>query len=97
MWFFAGLVAFIAAIANLMYITRNEYKYCNILVFISLTAGLLALLGEYSLINGWIVKEDFSAMLDIFPSMYGIVRAAVSVGIVLNGIAVYFDFKRKNK
>ena len=97
MWLFAGGIAFITVIINLILIYVGKHKYCNILVFISLSSGLIAMLSEYSLINMWVQAEDMSALLDVVPSMNNVLKSVVYIGIILNGIAVFVNHNKLKK
>ena len=97
MWLFAGGIAFITVIINLILIYVGKLKYCNILVFISLSSGLIAMLSEYSLINMWVQAEDMSALLDVVPSMNNVLKSVVYIGIILNGIAVFVNHNKLKK
>lgn len=43
MWYFADGIAFIIAAVNLNLALVGKYKYCCILVWISLSSGLIAM------------------------------------------------------
>ncbi|WP_092753409.1 hypothetical protein [Hydrogenoanaerobacterium saccharovorans] len=97
MGLFTGGIAFIIAIINLILVFTGKHKHCNILAFLSLSSGLLAMLSEYVLINGWVQAGDISALMDVVPTMNNILITAVCIGVVFNAIAVFVNYKKLKK
>lgn len=97
MWLFAGAIAFILAIMNLVLVFTGKHKYCGILVCLSLSSGLLAMLGQYALIKQWVQSGDMSALLDVVPTMNNILVFSICIGIILNAIAVFVSYKKFTK
>lgn len=97
MWLFAGAIAFLIAIINLVLVFTGKHKYCSILVCISLASGLFTMLSQYSLINEWVLAGDMSALIDVVPTMNNVLIATVCIGIVFNAIAVFVSYKKSNK
>lgn len=94
MWLFAGGIAFIIAVVNIILALVGKYKYCCTLVWISLSSGLIAMLGQYILINEWVQASDMSALTDVVPTMNNVLIAAVCVLIALNAITAFLKSKR---
>lgn len=97
MWLVAGGIAFVAAMLNLILVLMGKHKYCSIFVLISLSGGLLAMLGEHALINQWVQAGDMSALMDVVPTMNNILIVAICIGISLNAIAVFVNCKKSKK
>ena len=67
MWVVLGLIAIVATFINLyMYKTGKDYRLA-MAVGLSFTA--LTLVAEYRLVSNWVKVEDWSALLDVVPSM----------------------------
>lgn len=94
MWLFAGAIAFIVAIINLILVFIGKHKYCGILVFISLSSGLLAMLSQYGLIKEWVQSSDMSALMDVVPTMNNVLIVAVCIVILFNAISVFVNYKK---
>lgn len=62
---------------------------------ISFTA--LTLLTEYRLVLDWVAKEDWSAMLDVVPSMYQVLCIYTIIMILMNGAALFIKNKKKDR
>lgn len=89
MWLFADGIAFIIAAVNLNLALVGKYKYCCILVWISLSS-----VRQYILINEWAQASDMSALTDIVPTMNNVLIIAVCVLIAINAIAAFLKSKR---
>lgn len=94
MWLVAGTIAFIAVILNIIFIFKGFDKYYLVLVWVSLSSGLIAMLSEYNLINSWVQAEDMSALMDVVPTMNGVLVRVVLIGIILNAIVVFVHYKK---
>ena len=89
MWIITGLIAFVLVLTNLAFVFKSYYKYSNILVFSSLSMGLLTMLIEYNMVKQWVINNDVTALLDVLPTMNTIIIWSIVIGIILNGIVVY--------
>ena len=96
-WILFGAIAFISAIVNLVRVFNNKNKYWEVLVFVSLSFGVLTMLCEYNLVYQWVMEKSWGSMLDVVPGMMGMLAQCVALGILLNGIVVVKEvfFKRK--
>ena len=97
MWMIAGWLAFALVIVNLIFIFQKKYKYCGVLVFGSLSSGLITMLCMYSIVNGWVQADEISALMDVVPTMKKLLIVIVLVGVILNGIAVFANYKHTKK
>ncbi len=89
MWIITGLIAFVLVLTNLAFVFKNYYKYTNVLVFSSLSMGLITMLIEYNMVKQWALNNDVTALLDVLPTMNTVLIWSIVIGILLNGIVVY--------
>lgn len=97
MWFIAGGIAFIAVIFNFILVLNDKHKYCSLLVWVSLSGGLVAMSSMYSLINSWVQEGDMSALMDVVPTMNNVLIGVILIGIILNAIVVFLHHKKRPK
>lgn len=91
MWFFFGTAAIITAIFNIIWTVRHrDAKWFR---FSSMSLTALTLCAEYGLINRWVLKEDWSALVDVVPGMNKALWFLVIASILINGISL---FAKKN-
>lgn len=94
MWVIFGFIAIIATFINLyMYKTRKDYKLA---MAIALSFTSLTLVAEYSIVSNWVKKEDWSALLDVVPTMEISLWLLTIISILLNLIPIFLDLKHKN-
>ena len=83
MWLICGILSVLFCIAGWILFVRENSKAawasaCS-LAWVSLT-----LLMEYRLVVGWVSKEDWSALLDVAPSMFSILTGYVILMLLAN-------------
>ena len=87
MWMITGIISVITTIiALLMAVNQNKKK-----VYISVTAItflVITLLLQYNQVNVWVMKEDWSALMDVIPSMNGILCGYTVIILLANGVAM---------
>ena len=86
MWVILGLSAIVAAILNLLFWIRG--KDPKIFRFLSLSLTALTLCAIYSADARWVLKEDWSALMDVVPTMSRYLWGLVIASIALNGITL---------
>ena len=87
MWLYLGIAAIIAAVLNIVWtIIDKDAKWFR---FISLSLTALALCAEYSLVEKWVLKEDWSALMDVVPNMSKILLILTIASILINSISLY--------
>ena len=84
-WLLMGILAFGFVIANL------------ILLFASLSCGALTMLCMVQMVNNWVQKEDWSALLDCVPAMASWLTIALCLGILLNLLALCLHLRGEVK
>ena len=93
MWLILGIIAIIATFINLyMYKTGKDYKLA-MAVGLSFTA--LTLCAEHSLISNWVKVEDWSALLDVVPTMEKALWFLTIVSILLNIAPIFLELRNK--
>lgn len=92
MWIFLGIVAIITAILNVIWTIRQ--KDTKWLQFISLAFTALTICAQYSMVKKWVLEEDWSALLDVVPSMTSVLWIFVFASIVTNSIALFIKKER---
>ena len=92
MWLFLGVAAIITAVLNIVWTMKNQdAKWFR---FISLSLTTLTLWAEYSLVEKWVLHEDWSALTDAVPGTPKVLLAFTIALILINSISL---FKKCNK
>ena len=93
MWLILGFISIVATFINLyMYKMRKDYKLA---MAMGLTFTALTLISEYSLISRWVKTEDWSALLDVVPSMEKTLWILTIISILLNISPILLELKSK--
>lgn len=92
MWLVFGVGAVITAAFNIIWDIKG--KNAKWFRFISLSLTALTLCAFQSQYAVWVMREDWSALMDVVPSMSKTLWVLTLISIVLNSITL---FKRKNK
>ena len=86
MWVILGLCSIAAAGLNLFFwCMRRETKWFR---FLSLSLTALTVCAIYSLDAGWVIMEDWPALMDVVPTMSRYLWGLVIASITLNGITL---------
>ena len=86
MWVIFGVAAIATAVLNIVwYFTK---KNCEVYRFLSISLTALTMCAFYSQSSQWIIAENWSALLDVVPTMSTICWVLVIVAIVINGITL---------
>lgn len=93
MWLILGLIAIVATFINLyMYKTGKDYKLA---MAMGLSFTALTLCAEHSLVSNWVKGEDWSALLDVVPTMEKALWFLTIVSILLNITPILLELKNK--
>ncbi len=93
MWLILGVIAIVATFINLfMYKTGKDYK---LTMAIGLSFTALTLCAEYSLVSKWVKVKDWSALLDVVPTMEMWLWILTIISIVLNITPILLELKNK--
>ena len=86
MWIFLGVAAIITAILNVVQSIKNQdAKWFR---FISLSLTALTLCTFYSTVAEWVLNEDWTALMDVVPTMSKSLWSLTIVSILINGISL---------
>ena len=69
MWIVCGIISVVFCVVAWI-MTMNKNKKANLASMCSLSFVAVTLLMEYGMVVNWVKKEDWSAMLDVVPSMF---------------------------
>lgn len=87
MWLLFGLLAIIFAVLNV--IGTWKHKEAKWFRYLSLSFTILTLCSEYNQVSQWVVKEDWSALLDVIPyTSDGICGFAIA-SILINSVSLF--------
>lgn len=87
MWLIFGLAAIAAAALNLICcFTGKEAKYFR---FSSLALTAMTVCAQYGMVNTWVLREDWSALMDVVPAMTRLLWLCVIASILINGISLF--------
>lgn len=93
MWIILGIIAIIATFINLyMYKIGKDYKLA---MAMGLSFTALTLCAEHSLISNWVKGEDWSALLDVVPTMEKGLWGLTIISILLNIAPIFLELKNK--
>ncbi|WKA60319.1 hypothetical protein QWY16_09510 [Planococcus shenhongbingii] len=94
MWFLLGLIAITATCINLfMYATGKEYKLA---MAMGLSFTALTVVADYSMVSDWVRAEDWSALMDVVPTMAAALWVLTILSISLNITPILLELKNKN-
>lgn len=93
MWIIIGLLAIVATSLNLyMYATGKDYKLA---MAMGLSFTALTLVAEYSMVSSWVKAEDWSALVDVVPTMETALWVLTIISILLNITPIFLEMKNK--
>ena len=93
MWFTLGLIAMAAICLNLfMYATGKDYKLA---MAMGLSFTALTVVANYSMVADWVNVEDWSALIDVVPTMAAALWVLTILSILLNTAPLLLELKSK--
>lgn len=93
MWFLLGLIAIAATFISLyMYATGKDYKLA---MAMGLSFTALTVVADYSMVSNWVKAEDWSALLDVVPTMEEALWVLTVISILLNITPILLELKNK--
>lgn len=87
MWIVLGVAAIITAILNLVWSSKN--KDAKWFRYISLSLTALTLCAFYSMDAHWVIKEDWSTLMDVVPTMSKALWVLTIGSILINSISLF--------
>ncbi|MTD31347.1 hypothetical protein [Planomicrobium sp. YIM 101495] len=93
MWIVFGLIAIAATCFNLyQFATGKDYKLAMAL---GLSFTALTVVADYSMVSDWVKAEDWSALMDVVPTMAAALWVLTIASILLNITPILLE--RRNK
>ena len=84
MWIVCGVISVIFCVTAWI-LTINKIKKA---ILASMSFVAITLLMEYKMVVNWVDKEDWSAMLDVVPSMFPVLCGYVILLLLANGVVI---------
>lgn len=92
MWLAFGCAAILTAIINLILtFCRREAKWFR---FASLSLTALTLCAELELVNSWVLREDWSALMDVVPTLSRALWFLTIASIAINSISLFIKSRK---
>ena len=91
MWLIIAIGAIIFAILNIVFSFNN--KNSKWFGFISLSLTALTVCAFYSEASSHVLKEDWSALMDVIPTVSKMLWFCVFMSILINAIPLFRDKK----
>lgn len=93
MWIIIGCIAIVTTFINLyMYGRGKDYKLA---MAMGLSFTALTLVAEYSMVSAWVRVEDWTALLDVVPTMETALWILTIISILLNITPILLELKSK--
>lgn len=87
MWLFFSTIAIVTALFNVIWTVRGkEAKWFR---FISVSFTALTICAFYSADANWVSDKDWSALLDVVPTMAKALWACTIASIVINSVSLF--------
>lgn len=87
MWIVCGILSVMFTILSWVFTIRNSKKVCWA-VFGAISFTALTVLMEYHLVLDWVNNEDWAALMDVVPSMFGFLTVYLVILILVNALAL---------
>ena len=88
MWMVFGIGAIITAILNVVFtVLHKDTKWFG---FISLSLTTFTLCDFYSQAADWVIKEDWSALMDVLPSVSNTLWFLSIMSVIINSVTLLF-------
>ncbi|MBM7699418.1 hypothetical protein [Kurthia huakuii] len=93
MWILFGVLALVATFFNFyLYVKGKDYQ---IAMALGLSFTALTVCAEYTLVSDWVKAEDWTALMDVVPSMETALWVLTVLAIAINLAPVFLEAKRK--
>ncbi len=86
MWIIFGVGAIVTALLNLAWWMKSKNSEAFRFASIALTA--LTVCAIYSMDAKWVIAEDWSALMDVVPSMSNALWVLVIASVLINGVTL---------
>lgn len=93
MWILFGVLALVATFFNFyLYVKGKDYQ---IAMALGLSFTALTVCAAYTLVSDWVKAEDWTALMDVVPSMETALWVLTVLAIAMNLAPVFLEAKRK--
>ena len=93
MWFVLGMGAIAAAVLNIILtLFRREASWAR---FLSMALTCLTMCAEYGMVARWVLREDWSALMDVVPAMDKMLWILVTASILINSVSLFLGPKKQ--
>lgn len=89
-----GFLSLVILIINFYKISNDKLRHWPIYVILGFSFPILTLVSEYALVRKWVIEEDWSALMDVIPTMYYALIIFVIAMILLNSLSLYKYLKK---
>lgn len=96
-WLFWGAAAFLLVIINLIRTLAGKQNGWQVLLFASLSCGVMTVLKEYQMVAQWLMWGDIAAVHDVVPAMARTLRVSVAIGLLLNLAVLVLNLRKERK
>ena len=87
MWIITGIASIIFCVIAIGMVVKKKQK-AGLASICSLSFVAITLLMQYRLVLKWVDKEDWSALMDVVPSMFMVLCGYVIIMILVNVMVV---------
>ena len=92
MWIFCGIASLIFTMLH-AYAAFSGKSMAKAMAFGAFAFTALTLLSEYAMVVSWVQAEDWSALLDVVPSMLPLLIAYTVTLVGANGLLLFIEKK----
>ena len=96
-WIFWGGAAFALVLVNLIRTLAEKRNGWQVLLFASLSCGVMTVLKEYQMVAQWLTWGDMAAVHDVVPAMARTLRVSVAAGLLLNLAVLALNLRKERK
>lgn len=96
MWILFGTASIVFTALNL-WLSFRSHRLAGWTSLCALSFTALTILAQYFLINNWVRKEDWTALMDVVPTMNNSLSAYVLLMIFINFFPMLLKNSRQSK
>ncbi|MDD3165028.1 MAG: hypothetical protein PHS97_04135 [Oscillospiraceae bacterium] len=86
MWLVFGIGAIATAILNITWYAQNKNN--DVFRFLSVSLTTLTMCAFYDQCRQWVISEDWSALMDVVPTLATMCWGLVIASIFMNGVTL---------
>lgn len=95
-WLFWGAMAYLFTAVNFIRAILKKHKGWEVLLFASLSCGILTVLLEYRMVAHWLYWGEWSAVETAVPFLSNTLSIAAFIGLAWNLLILILHLKRRN-